>query len=190
MNVVFLDIDGVLNNTNDWLLHRSNDLTQIYFISKTNMFYFMETMRKIKDIKIVISSTWRLGGYDKFFERINDIVPEYTHEFKSYLHEDWSTPKKMNSTRGEEIIFWLNNHKGEIEKYLCIDDDSDFRDDQPLLQTHNDYGFGHREKVIMSSYFLGKDTYIRDVLYYLNSLKRILDKQEEFYNKYIKEDNN
>lgn len=67
--------------------------------------------------KIVCSSTWGLQGHAVFedlLERngINHLL----------LHKDWCTPRKMSSSRSQEILWWLGKHP-EITHYVAVDDE-------------------------------------------------------------------
>ena len=52
MNIIFLDIDGVLNNTVSIMLTQKH-------IDSSCLELFMDTVKRIPDCKIVLSSSWR-----------------------------------------------------------------------------------------------------------------------------------
>ena len=77
------------------------------------------------EARVVICSSWRLG---RSLSELRKIL------------ESWGakcevidvTPKKMSSTRGEEICMWIRSNRNKI-KGICILDDSLF-DINPLLE--------------------------------------------------------
>lgn len=193
-NIIFLDIDGVLNNNFEWFAysvsHPVKNNIPLRLISKSNLTYLLNTLKEIdkkNSIKIVISSSWRLSGYDTFVEDIITGCKEKADELLEYLHHDWRVPSKLSSTRGENVLFWLKEHKDEIEKYLCIDDDNDdYLQDQPVLQCNDEYGFGFVESQLALEYFIGKKVFDINYLKDLNfTMRMVLDRQEEFYQKFI-----
>ena len=188
MDIVFLDIDGVLNNFNDYKAMVTEDNPLIKFFSKNNLFFFLDALKTIKkkrDIKIVISSSWRQETYEDFIQDLKDYAHGRDKEFASYLHKDWRTPK-LSKRRGEEVMAWLAHHVGEIDKYICLDDDSDYAAIQPLLLIDDSYGFGDRENKIMIDYFCGNaNDYDKKIKYGLNFLKRVVRNQELFIKCYL-----
>ena len=152
MNIIFLDFDGVLNTTASFYFRASN-------IHSDCINYFLEAVEDISksvEIKIVISSSWR---YEDDFTRFSNYVYEHCgnhvgeiHKLFSFLHEDYCT-KRLKGKRGYEVKEWLSRHP-EVERYICIDDDSDFLKGQPLLHTHIINGFSFLEMFILKAYFL------------------------------------
>lgn len=120
MKVVFLDIDGVLNNegylskvaagrSSAGIGLRSFDPDSIDQLNR----FLKET-----GASVGISSTWRyMHDIDSFREL-----------FKlSGLPADsiiGTTPKTMEGHRGQEISGWLREHP-EVTSYVIVDDDSD-----------------------------------------------------------------
>ena len=117
MNIIFLDVDGVLNSR--------NKLIEIY--NKTqkphsgNNFPFdekcLENLKKLVEetnAKIVITSTWR-----KYESNMNILITK----FKTYdldKHVIGYTPI-LDTKREEEIIEYLNNLDNNIN-FVIIDD--------------------------------------------------------------------
>lgn len=121
--VIFLDIDGVLNNQNHIeklvellgmeQFHQLNkDLGELPFDYRSCK--WLQKLIKETDAEIILSSTWRISpdlikGIEKFAEiKIKDITPRLP----------------LGTIRGEEIQQYLYNHK-EIINYVIIDDDKD-----------------------------------------------------------------
>lgn len=126
MNVLFLDVDGVLNGANT----KEKTPSGYCFVEDEKI----EILKQIIDegnYQVVLSSTWRQGFYDVMrrensttmaqdylllIERLNAhgiIVMSHTREDAFYGH------------RGSDIAHWLNNYSGEekIEHILILDDD-------------------------------------------------------------------
>mgnify|MGYP005808591607 CR=1 FL=1 len=143
MKIIFLDIDGVLNNlehcnwihTNvkkgggfgqHWELDRGNFDEITVGWDRRNIDAFMHIV-DTTNAKVVISSTWRTGRTVKFFKDC----------FRTYLNR---TPDIINFTdefsrfRGDEINQYLKHHN-YIDSWVCLDDDSDFYPENNLVQT-------------------------------------------------------
>lgn len=124
MRLIFLDVDGVLNNTQNIKKYR------LFFRGKRRLlidikpfFYFKKLLKEIEknnlDVKIVISSSWRVGSipadWKKLFKHYcnnGEIVKGRT----PYLYKD----------RGIEILELLEiaKEKGHmIDDYIVLDDD-------------------------------------------------------------------
>jgi hypothetical protein len=115
MNIIFLDIDGVIR-THESDLKWSNELNQPIpstfkrFFSKDaigNLNYLVT----LTGSKVVITSTWRL--YYTLTE-LQNLFRE-----RGFIGQiiDITTIK---NTRGEEIVEWLNEHK--VSNFVVIDD--------------------------------------------------------------------
>lgn len=118
MKIIFLDIDGVLNNQ-----FSKSRCGQFIGIDNDKV----KLLRKIVDAtgaKIVLSSTWRLGynraGYclDKNHKYMNNKLRK--QELRIYS----VTPNLHGDCRGAEINQWLKEHKHEnIENWVVLDDE-------------------------------------------------------------------
>jgi hypothetical protein len=143
--VIFLDIDGVLNNKDTF----------------PNMCY--EKVQLLKHIiektaaKIVISSSWRHGGINEgsaiheqlmkndpegiVFNAIIDITPR-----PGYI----DPPLQKDYVRGHEIARWIEDNAFD-GKFVILDDDRDMAHLEPyLIKTDTDIGMlcSHAKKVI------------------------------------------
>ena len=100
MNIIFTDIDGVLNtvNRNDW--------------NKTSIDLYNKLCKEF-DLKAVISSTWRLNHTK---EQLQDIFNEKGVEVEIIDFTD----SFSDEGRGREIEDWLFSHSHG--KFIILDD--------------------------------------------------------------------
>jgi len=133
MNIIFLDIDGVLNNHHSLADH-------VYII--TEKCKMIERLCKETNSKIVISSTWRIGetlkSLQNFFWRVGID--------SKYIISVTPIDNSPDSIRGDEITQWFELHPeslGFSSDYIIIDDDVDFHDHQllRLIRTNMHTGF-------------------------------------------------
>lgn len=134
MNVVFLDIDGVLNT---WrfveIQERNNECN--YYEAQFN--FDPICMKNLKDLvetfdaRIVVSSTWRLH-YNSALNPNHWI--EMIRNLDEYGLKDrviGVTPRLSSFNggtyveRGNEIQDWLNTTDVEVTNFVILDDDAD-----------------------------------------------------------------
>lgn len=143
MKIIFLDIDGVLNNQDhivkliELLGERQysqliKDLGEIPFDYRS-----CELLQKLINetkAKVILSSTWRINpklikGIEKYAKiKIQDITP------------------RLYDIRGKEIQQYLDNHK-EITEYVILDDDDDMLEEQMkyFVKVNNKIGLTIKE---------------------------------------------
>jgi len=152
MNVIILDIDGVLNTSRFQKIQVKNgecDWPESQFnfdpICMNNLKEIVEQF----DAYIVISSTWRYGcqQQDRYWiellgnmkryglqNRVIDITPNLEQKYKSML------------CRGHEIKAWINCHEN-VDKFVIIDDEDDMFDViDHLAECDSDYGLTNEVK--------------------------------------------
>ena len=133
MKIVFLDIDGVLNNV-------ASAAEGVDIIPEKVI--LVRRLCEITGAEIVISSSWRIM-YD--LAHIRDVL--YHTGLKQVQVID-ETPRlnSIGSTRGHEIQKWLDEHP-EVTEYVIFDDDSDMLPDQKLnfIKTENFVGLTYKE---------------------------------------------
>lgn len=140
MNIIFLDMDGVLNCSSivkDWQKKFGNDKDSfqkfqqkycpisnkkyLYFIVPELLTRFNEMYSKINDCKIVWSSSWRttIGKDSKLF--IEGFFYQCGFPKNSFLSY---TPNLRNVLRYNEIEEWIRIFKPsfKIDKCAIIDD--------------------------------------------------------------------
>lgn len=116
MKVIFLDVDGVLNN------YKTGG---IYTITKSKV-RLLRNIVEATGAKIVVSSTWRILHESR-------VILKRKLGYKGIKIFDWTRRSEMLEIRGNQIHSWLDNHK-EVTNYIILDDDSDFLEYQyPFL---------------------------------------------------------
>jgi hypothetical protein len=133
MRVLFLDIDGVLNSK-QWYQKRSESglKTQPYCDIDPKAIKQLNRIEKIyKDVKIVISSTWRHHIIDSFGWNI-------IFELLGCNIEVIDVTPRLQTYRGTEIAAWILEYHsrrkknpdncydmGMIDSFVIVDDDDD-----------------------------------------------------------------
>jgi hypothetical protein len=126
MKVLFLDMDGVLNNQQAFLRDRPKGLR---YWAPENVAVFKNMMKRLPDVKIVISSAWR----------INVSVPQFNQMLKAIGVKNkviGITPAGLpnqdvddgiiiaHARRGHEIAAWLKENP-QVKKFVILDDSDD-----------------------------------------------------------------
>lgn len=156
MNIIFLDIDGVLNNTQhcQWIHENvapGMGFGQLWELDDGNINRMtvgwdpvnVEALWHIideTDAEIVISSTWRIGRRVSFFHEVSAV-------FGQSLPVIGMTPiiNDIGSIRGDEVNEWLKiegllRHRNPHFRWVCLDDDGDFHPENNLVQTDIEVG--------------------------------------------------
>lgn len=111
--IIFLDCDGVVCTVRSHLALGYFNIMEHWDRTATR---FLRRICKKFDVKIVISSSWRIVDPKMLMKRLKaeSLLP--------FLHEDKYT-KDFSETRGEEIKEWLDRNPNE--GYVIIDDNND-----------------------------------------------------------------
>lgn len=116
MKVIFLDIDGVLNED----ITPSRTKSRVIFIDEEKLL----RLKRIVDAtgaEIVLSSTWRYdrddARYNGDFLELQTAFHEVGLDFYSYTPVD-----AIGIRRGMEIKAWLGLHP-EVKRYIILDDE-------------------------------------------------------------------
>lgn len=132
MNIIFLDVDGVLNCNSSRVFTKSG----CQFIEDK----YIERLKRIIDetsAKVVLSSDWRLDReppYDSDFLELKHKLLEYEISFCGF------TPNYWTQERGFEIDQYLKSHP-EVKKFVILDDRCDmFPHKQRLVRTDPSVG--------------------------------------------------
>ena len=125
MKILFLDVDGVLNQADDFYIY-TTPAAHMFFpkivdMNKVSMLNFLLTeLNKFEPVKIVVSSAWRKDAYN-----LEEFV-ELTGIGIEFFHEDWRTDTLGHSDGGtgprpQEVQEWLDKHPQATE-WLALDD--------------------------------------------------------------------
>lgn len=139
IKVIFLDIDGVLNNRRTT---RTTTCTHYTFVSAR----LVKNLKRIVDetgAKVVLSSDWR---YDRDNPMCNGDFLELRGELRRYGIQFYGfTPELPTAHRGAEIEQWLQNHT-EVENYVILDDRTDIEPNKDhWVRTFLSSGLGKEE---------------------------------------------
>lgn len=129
---IFLDFDGVLRRL-------TSDRSKF---DKDCVESFESAVRPLPDIKIVITSTWRLAVSLKEMRSL--VSPAIAERIVGITPEIYSP---SISARYEEIQQYLNDNQVDQEFWVAIDDDPEgFPPNAPLVQTDPNEGFNATSK--------------------------------------------
>lgn len=111
---IFLDVDGVLNNTSAFYLNKDT----IYILSHENLVAYQYLVDKLKtkyEIKVILSSTWRMSKTG--LNKLEKLSKKY-NGLKFYA----KTPNS-HEYREVEIKRFCDTHNIGYKDILIIDDD-------------------------------------------------------------------
>ena len=121
--LIFLDVDGVLNNE-EVFRNRPSKYTDPGIIFDDECVKRLNRIIKETDAKLVLSSTWRLykGHRDALYDvNYSGIKGEFIGETPDLIYDI-----SRETCRGMEIEEWLNNHwDGGTCRFIILDDDND-----------------------------------------------------------------
>lgn len=137
-NIIFLDIDGVLNGYNKWnllgwdvvcltkskrLKRWYRKLTDPFGVHKSKVRRLAKIVRAT-NAKVVMSSSWRFGWwntpYEKQFEdqkKLTDLLNKYNIEVIDI------TPESPDHRRDKEIKEWLAKNDDLVKRFVILDDE-------------------------------------------------------------------
>ena len=130
MNIIFLDIDGVLATPDSCVA-----FNKVGWVIDPTKAMMIARLCKETNSMIVITSTWKKGHT---WHTFHDLMTAYNlDQYLFYVRDTnidlWEAPT-ITGIRGKEVDEWLllasEYEEIEIEKWIIIDDDNDFTDDQ------------------------------------------------------------
>lgn len=119
MKLIFLDVDGVLNNNKT----RTVTFDGWCFVDD----YLVKRLKRIVDAtgaRIVLSSTWRIG-WNREDESKNEVYfNQLRDKLKEYGMEIWDAlPLPLRPHRHYSISLWFEQHKDiDVESFVILDD--------------------------------------------------------------------
>lgn len=151
MKVLFLDFDGVINSHNGYA-KRNYDKKEIenpYPLFEEHIEPLNWLIDEVKDLKIVISSTWR-----KHLElkKITEMMVEKGFKYPEVIIG--KTPLNGPS-RIDEINAWMED-VDDIEKFVVVDDKPMKDFGEAFIQVYSSYGFMHFDAVLCKAYLTGE----------------------------------
>ena len=136
INVIFLDIDGVLNGYNFWNLLGWNiickfnsdrlkswyrDITEPFGVHERKVKRLAKIVHNTMNTKVVISSSWRSGlqsnNLSDSEKRLLALFDKYDIEIYDY------TPILPSRKRENEIMAWLFRNP-QVNKFIILDDEN------------------------------------------------------------------
>lgn len=102
---------------------------------------FIKNLVEDYDLKVVISSTWRIYSCIEHFHQMFRL---YDWETENIIID--FTPCTKSGCRGEDVSQYIKNHP-EVDDYIIIDDNNDFSPEQKnhLILTNMEFGFTHKD---------------------------------------------
>lgn len=156
MKVIFLDVDGVLNADSDCIYqsgphkgewksrcpHVQAGYWERYLgIDNTKVKRLAKIVQETGAI-IVLVSSWK-DGYENFLKTHRNRIGRYLFNKLSQqglvIHSTTLSQEKIRDSygtyqryvRGNGVLHWLEQHKGEVECWIALDDESfDYIPDQ------------------------------------------------------------
>ena len=124
MNVIFLDIDGVLNNQNYaiWLHDKMHVTTGVYRVFDPKSVQCLNEIMSKVDAKIVISSCWRVLHP---YKELGVILEKQGLKNGSELVIGQTPRSNASWVRGDEIQYWMEKSEEKIDHFVIIDDGAD-----------------------------------------------------------------
>lgn len=128
-NIIFLDIDGVLNS-NFWNAIHQREISDGTLIDEEKIELLASLVEKTNS-KIILHSGWRTWFDPKLKPLRKEAAKLIELLDKKGLHIDGSTPdltteeirktKKFSLVKAEEILLWLKTHN-DINEWVVLDD--------------------------------------------------------------------
>lgn len=143
IKVIFLDVDGVLNS----VFSRDNDeIAENWMENEVSNWHLIRLKRIVEETgaKLVLSSSWRLGhpiiaGTKVCKDALVQVLIDKLDVFGLEIMD--CTPVLDGKWRGTEIAEWLKVHS-EVEKFVILDDDTDFLPEQQKFFVRTTYSNG------------------------------------------------
>lgn len=124
IRIIFLDIDGVLNNSMDSDVH-IHDVEGEHYLHSPRCVGLLNDLIRQTNAKVVVSSTWRIGNTLEEMDYILKLIGVECDliGMTDVLHHD--------TFRGNEILKWIKDNEDlvgnyyDFRNYVILDDDTD-----------------------------------------------------------------
>lgn len=116
--ILFLDIDGVLNSTRYWWINQPLPMNQAGAIDPEAVAR-LNRIVEATGASVVLSSSWR-GAQPDGYQRVQAMLVE-----RGFTGALIGQTELLWCDRHLEIAKWLNDHAGEWDRFVVIDDDPD-----------------------------------------------------------------
>ena len=140
--ILFLDVDGVLNS-HDYI-RRGGSLSCTRDGIDPEAVKHLQRIVDETECSLILSSTWRLI-HPLADMRGRLIAKGMRHpcplrgKTPDLSEQQTKGAIQIGVRRGEEVKHWIDRNRFE-GRYVCLDDDSDFLPDQPLVKTNFNEG--------------------------------------------------
>lgn len=144
MNVIFLDVDGVLN------MHGSGGL----FTLNRKRLQLLDKLVKDTNAVVVVSSTWRIDF--QHMRKLRNVLGYRGIKIIGVTDQLGLSANGGRYYRGHEIQKWLDEHP-EVNNYVILDDDSDMLDSQLRNFVQTDGNIGLTETLVYRATYILKN---------------------------------
>lgn len=122
-NIIFLDVDGVLNSLPYSKMAEENNLPEL----DENSIKILGYIVKKYDALIVLSSTWRdiKDDENEDCKKMWNLLTSMLEVEKIYISD---VTEKMGNNRPLEIYTWIRKNANKDDKFLILDDDFSIED--------------------------------------------------------------
>lgn len=125
--IIFLDIDGVLNNRESMMRQTS---LSVFSVSAECAARLRSVVDEL-DIKLVLSSTWRFRGDSRKqglgFWRAKDALLDVGWSHAPFIgYTDDLVRQGLVRQRGDECNAWIEKNGRPGDRFVAVDDDGDF----------------------------------------------------------------
>lgn len=119
-NILFLDFDGPLTNQRSFWAFDIPHNRDMWTTADPVAIAILNQLSIYFDLKIVISSTWRLTSLTPTGLSAADSLRHWG--FTGNIHKDSVTVSSILGDRNSEILDWLSRHQDNVKNYASLDD--------------------------------------------------------------------
>lgn len=143
MKIMFLDFDGVLNS-HQYMVSPRNKNKGLIGLDPENVQVLNKVFQNEPDLKIVVSSAWRIG---RNIWTLRDILSEAGFLYPERVIDKTPNSSSKGSDRGYEIYDWMDKFpvNDEITAYVIVDDSCDMAMFMHKLVRTSHYDHGLKE---------------------------------------------